>query len=363
MSKFYTDPRTQYGNISHQATVVIQCTQDKRDMVDRMRISAGTAEKKKDYYVHGSNATLDNSVCRIDRGDLVFRLGTSSVPRGNLLNNAPPVSSCVNGLAVRKAKDDKKIDPKDEEANNLKLAEGIQVLGVSLGATTPNPDSGDGLGVKNQITVRTQGTTTLFNNGQTNFVPGDTIMWKIPTKADVAHAKKTGSRFGRNTDKILLHLTSMKMFYKNFDAGFKDMLAAKDKDDYKKNVKTSVDHFNLEMKKFVAHSIYHSARGSNQAGFVNIPFKDVWVFLDPGVDGRLGEIVDYTDANKKKIVNDVIKYINDAWDSMADDKESAVHDALHAFLAVQADAKRRVVGKCLSYSKPNTGVDCLLGTS
>ena len=100
MSNFYSDARKQYGEISHQATVVIQCTQDKRDMVERKRIA--TSEKKDEYYIHDSPASLDNGIVRIDRGDLVFQVGTSSVPRGNLLNSAPPVSSNLNGICIRK---------------------------------------------------------------------------------------------------------------------------------------------------------------------------------------------------------------------------------------------------------------------
>lgn len=355
MSKFYTDPRTQYGNISHQATVVIQCTQDKRDMVDRMRVYNGAADKKQDYYIHNSAATLDNSVCRIDRGDLVFRLGTSSVPRGNLLNNAPPVSACLNGLAVRKGKKDKMIDPKDEEELNLKLAEGIQVLGVSLGATTPNPDEGTGLGVKNQITVRTQGTTTLFNNGSSNFVPGDTVIWTIPTKEQIKDNKK---RFGRNSEKILLRLEPMRMFYKRFDEGFKDSLTWKDPADHKKHVKTTVDHFNLEMKKFAAHSVFHSMKKTGAAK--NLEFADVFQWLDPGA-----KLAEYRQRNTSGDgdTDMVLKTIEDTWDSMAKDESSLVNDAISGFLRVQADATRRKVGKCLSYSKPNTGVDVLLGTS
>lgn len=346
MSKFYTDPRTQYGNISHQATVVIQCTQDKRDMVERMRIYTSD-DKKKDYYVHSSAATLDNSVCRIDRGDLVFRIGTSSVPRGNLLNNAPPVSSCVNGLAVRKGKKDKLLDAKSEDENNLKLAEGIQVLGVSLGATSPNPEEGSGLGVKNQITVRTQGTTTLFNNGNSNFVPGDTVIWKIPTRDEI---KDSAKRFGRNSDKVMLRLEPLSMFYKNFDDGFKESLKWKTKNDHSKNVKTTVDHFNLQMKKFIAQSVFHSQKSSLAT---TTKFDDVWKFLDPAQN--LGD--------SAGPLTGIVDTIKTTYDSMAADDDDVTTDALTAFVRVQSDVNRRRVGKCLSYSKPNTGVDVLLGTA
>jgi len=346
MSKFYTDPRTQYGNISHQATVVIQCTQDKRDMVERMRIANGDDERKNEYYIHSSNATLDNSVCRVDRGDLVFRIGTSSVPRGNLLNNAPPVTSCINGLAVRKHKKDKMINAASEEETNLKLAEGIQLLGVSLGATNPNPEEGTGLGIKNQITVRTQGTTTLFNNGGSNFVPGDTVIWTIPTSAEI---KDSAKRFGRNSEKIMLRLEPVSKFYKTFDHGFKECLSWKDKEAHNREVKTVVDHFNLEMKKFAALAMF-SAQNAN-----NVNFDDVWLYLDPSAN------LDTLSSDPN--IATVVDAIKQGWERMANMDNNCTTDVVSAFVRVQNDVLRRRVGKCLSYSKPNTGVDILIGTA
>ena len=174
MNSRYSNTTRNFGDISHQATVVIQCHQDKRDIVDRVKIANGN--NKYEYHIHKSNPTSDNTIVRIDRGDPVFSIGTSTVPKGNMLNNAPPVSSNLNHICVRRQQQNGAAQLSEKETN-LKIAEGIRFMGISLGATDPIPTHGaDGMHTKSQITVRTQGTMTVFNNGSTNFVPGDTII-------------------------------------------------------------------------------------------------------------------------------------------------------------------------------------------
>ena len=353
MSNQYTSARN-FGEISHQATVVIQCTQDKRDIVERKRIS--TNSHKDEYYIHNSNATLDNGIVRIDRGDIVFQVGTSIAPRGNILNSAIPVTSNLNGICVRKKNGNKNV--MEEKEINLKIAEGIRFIGVSLGATNPIDDFQN---TKNQITVRTQGTTTLFNNGDTIFVPGDTIIWKIPTKKEYNNTFNKLKRYGRNPEKITLSLTSVSKFYENYEQSIKNIFTKKEKKDIQKKTNTSVDKFSLDIRKLILHSFYLALKDDQYDA--TITFDGVWKYFD--IDSQhFGKQDNEKDENLKELCNK----INTRFNFYENDKDTDLLNenvslCVKSFLNIQSDLDKRKIGKSLSFSKPGQGIDVLIGAS
>jgi len=330
--------RRQFGEISHQATVVIQCTQDKRDMVERNR-GADPA----DNHVYGEPATLDPGVCRIDRGDLVFQVGTSAVPRGNPLNNAPPVTSNLNGLFARKRASDG--NPTTERQLNLKLSEGIRFMGLSLGATVPNPDEEEQS--KTQITVRTQGTASILNNGDCNLVPGDTLLWDLPSSEErVSAARRTPA--GVSPNKVTLQTVPLKAKHMDYDQAIKNVFAASSRAAHRDAMHNVVDRFAYDLKKYTAFVIWMADAENNN--------KDPSVFEERW-NGYLSEHVeayhpdDVYATTFKRIVGSKATF------------EALTGACVTGFLRVQSDLERRRIGKVLSYAKPGASVDVLIGAS
>ena len=339
----YKDPRSQFGEISHQATVVIQCTQDKLDMLERMRIKNATDVDKTSYYIHGSDATLDTNTIRIDRHDLVFQVGTSRAPRGSMMNNAPPVTSNLNGIAIRRPKGENGVQLDGDVEVNHKISEGIRLMGVSLGATDPNPNDGEQM-KKNQVTVRTHGSMSIFNNGPTTIVPGDTIVWTIPSKEEWAATAKRNKRFGRDMGKIPLQIMPLKSYTPGFEKVITDVFGGG------LNVRipaiTSVQKFAHDIRLERAALIVDMLKGS----------EDVVHFFDRK-HPRFQRKDQLTEAAIKFIKENILKHLNDP----ATIRRAV--STLRSFMAVHADIERRKVGKALSYSKAGSGVDVLLGAA
>jgi hypothetical protein len=338
----YNNLRGQFGEISHQATVVIQCTHDKKDMVDRMMVSRDEG----DNYIVYDTPTLDMATCRIDRGDLVFQVGTSAAPRGNILNGAPPVTSHLNGLYVRKS--GKHPDFSNLPANvqqkmrelydNWKISESIRFIGVSLGATVPNPDDqGD---QKTQITVRTQGTMAINHNGRANLHPGDTLLWRIPTAEEVAAMKK---RFGRSHQKITLMTVPMRREHEKLDKALVERVKLGPvKDDLQARRNYEVDKFVDEARKVL---IAAYALGNNPQQNVEELLKNL--DADSDTFGKDGANVYMQDM---AIVASTVG------------GETLLNTLVGAFMRLMLDLERRKIGKVLSYAKPGEKVDVLLGS-
>jgi hypothetical protein len=352
----YSNPRSQQGEISHQATVVIQCTHDKQDIQQRVM-----AEKDDKNMTYGQ-ATLDLATCRIDRGDLVFTKGTSVVPRGNLLNGAPPVTSFLNGLYWKRTNNmpslaglsDKEKKLWEEKFLAKKISDSIRFMGVSLGATVPNPE--DEADQKTQITVRTQGTMAIHHNGRSNLQPGDTLLWKVPTSDDEAHDPKrfdgkSPLRFGRSLVKKTLMTVPMRKEHESLeDALLKKMKfslgVAYDKDAYKKKL---MDH-SFEIDAF-AESVRQALTIMYLKGKVNLSTDYAKKYVDPNSD----------DFGKTPAAMSAMR---DLAEDVKDDTDTAnlVKELAHSFIRVLLDLERRKVGKVLSYARPGEKVDVLLGS-
>lgn len=344
--------------MSHQATIVIQAQQDKRDIVERYRIANDKNINKKQYHIYiGAGATLDTGTIRIDRGDLVFMVGTSIMPRGNMLNGAPCVSSFLNGLVTRREYGDVARTYSEIETN-LKLSEGIRFIGVSLGETTPNPEDGD-THTKNQITVRTHGSMTIFNNSDNYITPGETLLWKIPTRKEVA--EKSFKRYGRQPNKVTLQIVPLrKVSYAN---SVKNVFQTKDLTNGE--VSTVHEQFAYDLKKLAVYMLWSALtpdadkKVNPATGRPDVPFDEVWQFFDKdyGPVSGYGLKVGPIEKNITKNLDEMFKNNdNDVINGLVD-------TAIKSFLNIQHDIERRKIGKALSFSKPGTGVDVLLGNS
>jgi hypothetical protein len=351
----YNNTRGQFGEISHQASVVIQCTHDKKDMMDRMMVKK---EDGKNYIVYGT-PTLDMATCRIDRGDLVFQVGTSAMPRGNILNGAPPVTSFLNGMYVRRpgVSPDFSLLPYDkrvkseEEYNASKVSEAIRFIGVSLGSTVPNPE--DQADQKTQITVRTQGTMAIHHNGRVNLHPGDTLLWRVPTTEEIEAMKK---RFGRAHNKITLMTVPMRREHENLDESImKRVKDAGQSDPYKAREALvagntyEVGVFADEVRRALTACF---AKGAGATG----RFRDILAALDP-LKGNFDTSIDGLNGYD---AHDVMQQ----FDKALDDAEGKflINSLVTSFIRLMLDLERRKIGKVLSYAKPGDKVDVLLGS-
>lgn len=361
MNSLYSNPRSQHGEISHQATVVVQCTHDKRDMTDRMLVNKDQGDN---YLVYGT-PTLDMATCRIDRGDLVFQIGTSAVPRGNILNGAPPVTSYLNGLYWRKkgsmpdttGMTDAERKKLMERYTASKISEGIRFMGVSLGATVPNPD--DEADQKTQITVRTQGTMAIHHNGRSNLHPGDTLVWRIPTSEDHENDKKrfdgkAPDRFGRSRVKQTLMTVPMRKEYNHIDSAVIDTMMlptrAANRADLKKKLLNNKYH---ETDKFA-----NELRKAMTLMF--------WLGANPGADdAAILAVKQQLDEESDQFAKGTSKGAMDAVANIVKDRKpvkNTVKDITGAFMGLMLDLERRKVGKVLSYARPGEKVDVLLGS-
>jgi hypothetical protein len=347
----YRNQGSQYGNISHQGAVVIQCTQDRRDIAERIRVKCASEEERAEYHVYNVEGTLDTSAVRIDIHDNVFQIGTTHIPRS--AGAAIEVSSFLNGCNVKLNHGE---GPEmDETKKNQKISEGIRYVGVAMGATNPNPEEGASQ-TKTQITVRTQGTTTMFNNGPQSISPGDTLLWDIPTKAQWLANKGKTQRFGRNPTKVPLVILPLRSYTQGFSEAVPDTF--RESSGEKLRAKTTyVDNFAYELKFSMAKALIIPYL---KAIAVNIGNKQQDIFqLKEG-------IIAYMDRKNPLCgVRSKSKYVNDFVDMFATDEEfiSASAGLVEHFMKAHADVDRRKIGKALSYSKVGSPVDVLLGAS
>jgi len=340
MSYLYNNPRPLMGEISNQAAVVFQAAADKRDITERIQIDKLTGAERAQYAIYGK-ATLDMSVVRIDRGDLVFQRGTSVAPRGSMINGAPPVSSYLNGTftRVKNVPDYTGLSEEDKETRkNIyianKVSESIRFLGVSLGSTVPNPD--DPSDQKTQITVRAQGTMAIHHNGIANLQPGDTLLWKVPTDKDVDDAKHNGNfdRFGRNNLKRCLMTVPLRKESDTLDVIMQN------------KVNDIVNGYGT-LPKFS-----NGAADEFATDFIEL----LCLMFQLGVKYKSTELPLESDAADDELEetnnNEILKFLKN--------QPKHILKCTHSFYKIMLDMERRKIGKVLSYAKPGEKVDILL---
>lgn len=310
-----------FGNIGEQSTVVIQCTHDTKDLVDRTR------KTSKDHIVYSASpqATTDPRIVAIDIGDLVFQVGRSKA-RGTFLNNALPVTSNLNGLKVhshdkemKNAIDNAKTKEEKDRLSDAVVSKQVRFIGLALGGTVPNPEREEQK--KTQLTVRVQGTGTVFHNGSANIAPGDKLIWELFTEKELKSPdyEKRISRFGRSPEKVMLKVVPMSHAHLNFASAVIDAVLSNGNSTPQTESMTSIVSFAKQMNEFM---------------------EAIADIVDPK-NGKTTFQANFKKKEAHKMVSKVIK----------------------AFLEVQEDISHRQIGRALSFAKPGEQIDVLLGVN
>jgi hypothetical protein len=348
------DLRGQFGQVTQQGGVVIQCQHDVRDLSARMYVKAGDPN----YYIHSSPATLDPGTSRIDRGDILVSQSRSSTSGGG----APMVMSNVNGMNRMIRAGEIAQAGLSERQVNMRLSESFRFMGIAQGATVPNPDSeSEG---KLQLTVLAQGTCNVMNNGNANFSPGDTMLWEIPTAEEQKHATK---RYGRALEKITLRTVPLKAKHLDYDMALKDVFEATDKSSYDKVTGTVVGEFAYDMKRTAAFFMWMGHYDEAQRADPANAFDTIWdTFLGqtcthppPPIVGAGG----YAAAGHFGAAGAIPHALQAKFQQLVSNPHflPIMGNTMTGFLRVQADIDRRKIGKVLSYGKQGQIVDVLVG--
>jgi hypothetical protein len=316
-----------FGEIINQSAVVVQCAQDEMDVISR-----GNASRDHNiiYDPTGRGAPTDTPSMRIDINDLVFTVGaTRMVSGGGGLNeSAIPVSSNTAGLYVSKMKAPKYVDTQNvtQEDAILAVSDNLRFIGQALGATNPRPDHPKDK--KLNFTTRVQGTGHIINTGGKDISPGETVYWDLFTEDEVRSEefKKRLKRFGYGEYKVPLKLITIKGVDRN----------------YKNAILRSINDKVRPSK---------GGGGSRKNSLLGVFGDDVTEFilkLIPLIGGN----------NGKKSPEDILKIL-----TTQPGFDAAIHHLVRSMITLQSDLKRREVGKALSFSKPGTGLDILLGAN
>ena len=322
-----------YGHIGEQQGVVIQT------QVDVKHIGKTTNVKPSDVIVYpGAPGTAKQEIVRVEKNDLVFRV-SKSIPK-SLLNNAIPVVAHCNGLYTIKHRVPPDALPKDTDSPEVAeakilqaLSEKITVLGAALNNALPIEDRvGNG---KTQLTVRVAGTSTLFNNGFNNIVPGDTLLWDLYTMEELRSPEYAKlARFGRDPEKVPLKIVPLSFAHQNYGRAVKAALKGEpgiaDSSKF-----TVLGKFGEDIKDLVQYVAWVSAYDKNQ---------------------RKKPENSFANYKKSNAFKQKMKDVNNR------EFDAIVTKCLKSFLRVQQDTKRREIGKALSFSKPGQNMDVLLGT-
>ena len=337
-----------FGELAHQSTVVIQCTHDQKDMINRTKV------KPEDVFTfEGKGPTLEPSVTRIDVGDLVFQCGTSRQPRATMLNNAIPAISCLNGLYIPKnrAPSLKHVqEPKPGEDRehferllNQTLSESIRFLGIALNPTVPNPEREEEQ--TTQFTVRTQGTGKVFHNGDALIYPGQILLWDLPTRKEVTSKKyrERNTRFGYGEEKVTLKIVPLDEATTNYNSAFIEALTINDDTEELKLKGTAAGQYGSKLKEFIQFILFSVIKKTwNKSKTIPCNFEDFKANKDSKWEIFLKTLIGDKDDAKE-----LYKY---------------AQVALQAFMNVHFDIERRKIGKALSYAKPGSQIDVLFGT-
>jgi hypothetical protein len=357
-----------FGREPGQQTVVVQCRHDVVNMRHRNSVPESDLDN---YFCHDTNATYDQAINRIDRGNLVFQVGDSRF-RGTILDNALPVVDQVNGMKRKKHRDERKIKNDKFKGRRLanRLADDIKVIGVTLGATVPNPE--EEKDQKNQITVRVHGTTNIFNNSGTTIKPGDTLIWEVPLKDEDEvysdryplgvgrNARNPGStarlpqppRYGRAATKYTLRVKPLRTMDLTFyeDAITSVMKADKHRK-YNAALVSKSAEFALKLKKFAA-KIHFMSTKTNGAWDQNArnAFEKHW---EDNIEKRTEPGHDNTnDLGFHKLMATLFK-----------EDPDVMNEVMLSFLQIQLDIRSRTLGKAFNYAKSGEMIGALLGVA
>jgi hypothetical protein len=365
-----------FGQDPGQSTVVVQCQHNKQELVNRILKQNDVKEKDKYFFYHKPPPTnFSDASSRIDRGDLVFSVGTTSCPRSVVMKEAIPVVADIRGMYVRRNNDDEMHLNQanvDEVVINNKLSRSIRFIGVSLGMTDPNPN--DMAKEKSGITVRVKGTCKIFNNGSSTIVPGDTLIWVLPTSTQLKASEHLG-RYGRSDDKITPIIVPLRQYHKtSLDENLQSLLPVKSSDDFSKNMFPYPTTDCAILLKKLLLKVYASGK------FSGLVVPAPTTAAPPGMSAHayLLKLIDedttsYTTSIKPPDANAVaaalakstatsVPLLNTA---LVDDKilglNKSLYEIANYFISFQEDIKRRTVGIAYSYSDPGTDVTVLLG--
>ncbi len=193
------------SDITNTGAVVIQTTHDIMTIKNRLRqqVRKNGSQGYLNYTDVTGNPgwvmTEDASLGRIDIGELVYRVGSSSAPRGNILDGAPPVLSSLNGHFVPDGGEVTK------EEKLRKLLQPISFIGIAVNGT--DPMNNDMALRRSQCSVRVLGTATVQNTSGKNIAPGDLVCWNIPNDTHRRNGfTPAQARDGINHNKICLVL-------------------------------------------------------------------------------------------------------------------------------------------------------------
>lgn len=355
-----------FGQDPGQATIVIQTKHDRQEIKNRL-LKQKTDENIKNFWFFHVDAgpITDEATSRIDRGDMVFTVGTTQAPRAtSIMKTAPPVISALNGLYVRKERGEEKLelsnkDPEQVKLINNKLSRSLRFVGISLGWTNPTPDMPQQ--EKTQITTRIRGTGKVFNNGSGSFVIGDTVVWRLPTPKEVDQIRLNKSRYGRSTAKVTPIIMPLRHHMKeDLCDNMVAVMNAKNGNDFATKIEVSTStEFSVLMKKFLVEIFLKGVKyGKNEAGDdfqgegeANEKIKTLLAEIDTQA------MRDKDDEGEDNGVQTFIK--GNMFDGDADMKDK-LNGLMLSFLEVHDDIKRRTVGTAQSYADPGQDVTIVI---
>ena len=350
-----------FGQDPGQSTVVIQCQHDKQEILHRSTKKASKDNNLFWFYKQGAVALSDEASSRVDRGDMVFTVGTSDAPRASMSKAAVPVVSSISGLYCRKSTGDEKLVldvDADEGVINSKLSRSLRFIGISLGATNPTPDVSSH--EKTQITTRVRGTGKVFNNGNKTFVPGETVVWVLPDSSDIKDMEKY-NRYGRSVKKITPMILPLRHHMnQTFSQNICQVFQAKNKHDFEKHVGYSpTNDFSIALKQLLVEAFL---LGRNEGVSKPCPVSDVKKLSKEVLDQQTST------SSHSNVVQEIINQIFDLKthgdvDAVHNNKNirAKVEPLLLAFLQVNDDIKRRTIGTTIGYSAPGTDVSIIIG--
>lgn len=337
-----------FGQISNQSTVVVNGQHDLDDLKNRMNASNLT------HYIYPAvAATVDPATSRIDINDIVFTVSDGKNSRRSILNNAIPVMSNCNGLAIEKTKRAKRplANPNDEEEVIAALLESIRPIGQAIGASNPLPEREEQL--KLNFTIRTQGTAHIMNTGTVTFCPGESVYIDLFRKNEIIDTSnkltstwnRQFSRFGFSNKKVPLKLVKMDAVSKNYEWALRtEMSRRSDPNDSNKRIVTAQGVFANAIINFMKdiHFIANKDREFNVQELVNNRDDDS---EDVGMMEMFRKVMDGDVAivDKEYYKNAILKKV--------------FSDLFFGIRYMYNDLDRRRLGTCLSFAKPGKGMD------
>lgn len=355
-----------FGREPGQQTVVVQCRHDVVNMRHRNSVPESDMES---YFCHDTPATYDQAINRIDRGNLVFQVGDTRF-RGTLLDNALPVVDQVNGMKRKKKRSERKIENKKFLGRRLanRLADDIKVIGVTLGATVPNPEEEQDQ--KNQITVRVHGTTNIFNNSGETIKPGDTLIWEVPMFDENQsysdryplgvgrRSRNPGNtsllpqppRYGRAATKYTLRVKPLRAMDMSFyEDAIGSVMKADNHTKYNKALVNKSAEFALQLKKFAAKLLFvQRTKDYNKDDFDKYWDDTFMKYTEPT-------------GNNTNLPDD--SGVHDVIETLFNKDSEVIKDVLLSFLQIQLDIRSRTLGKSFNYAKSGEMIGALLGVA